>query len=66
MKLRKECDLYGILDGGNAINFRMKTRKKNFFNREDVIAFNIDDDCTHFLVFQLISLAKNSSELIIN
>lgn len=43
----------------------MKTRKKNFFNREDVIAFNIDDDCTHFLVFQLISLAKNSSELII-
>lgn len=44
----------------------MKTRKKNFFNREDVIAFNIDDDYTHFLVFQLISLAKNSSELIIN
>lgn len=34
----------------------MKTRKKNWFRFEKtLIAFNIDDNYIHFLVFQLIS-----------
>lgn len=49
-------DAYAQGNANKFSNQRVKTRKKNWFRFEKtLIAFNIDDNYIHFLVFQLIS-----------